>query len=74
MVLENGVEAWSFSSTQYVKAAGENVNSHICKQGVWSMPSNYSILLTTSYRTDLDVTPEFGPADASYYMSLIGIR
>ena len=29
--------------------------------------------MTTSYRPELDVTPELNDADASYYQSLIGI-
>jgi hypothetical protein len=29
--------------------------------------------MTTSYRPELDVSPELDPEDASYYQSLIGI-
>ena len=38
--LENGVEAWSFCPTQYVKAAVENVSKHIEKEGRWKLPPN----------------------------------
>ena len=71
--LVNGVEAWSFSSTQYVKAAVENVENYIKKEGRWQLPPNSNTPLTTSYRPELDVTPELNPKEASYYMSLIGI-
>ena len=73
VTLENGVEAWSFSSTQYVKSAVTNVKNYIAKGGRWSMPKNSNTPLTTSYRPELDVSPELNPEDASYYMSLVGI-
>ena len=39
----------------------------------WKMPSKADTPLTTTYRTELDVSRELNEADAAYYQSLIGI-
>ena len=73
--LENGVWAWSFSSSQYVQSAIKNVevyvgrpeNSHLKK------PLKAETPLMTSNRPELDVSPELMPRDSAYYQSLIGI-
>ena len=73
--LENGVWAWSFSSSQYVQSAVKNVEEYVGK----SENSHLKILskaetpLMTSYRSELDVSPELTPRDSAYYQSLIGI-
>jgi hypothetical protein len=43
------------------------------KQERWKLPNKASTPLSTTYRPELDVTPELGSSDAAYYMSLIGI-
>ena len=73
--LENGLWAWSFNLSQYVQSAVKNVEEYIGK----SENSHLKILskaetpLTTSYRQELDVSPELTPRDSAYYQSLIGI-
>ena len=73
--LENGVWAWSFSLSQYVQSAVKNAEEYVGK----SENSQLKILskaetpLTTSYRPELDVSPELTPRDSTYYQSLIGI-
>ena len=73
--LENGVWAWSFSLSQYVQSSIKNVEEYIGK----SENSHLKILskaetpLTTSYRPELDVSPELTPQDSAYYQSLIGM-
>ena len=73
--LENGIWAWSFSSSQYVQSAIKNVEEYVGK----SKNSHLKILtkaetpLMTSYRPELDVSPELTPQDSAYYQSLIGI-
>ena len=73
--LENGVWAWSFSSSQYVQSAVKHVEEYVGK----SENSHLKILskaetpLMTSYRAELDVSPELTPRDSAYYQSLIGI-
>ena len=39
----------------------------------WKMHRNADMPLSSSYCPELDVSPEQGPAKASYYMSLIGV-
>jgi hypothetical protein len=73
--LENGVECWAFSSSQYVQAAVKNVEEYLSKRDDvnWTLPTKAETPLKTSYRPELDVSPELQPTDAAYYMSLIGV-
>ena len=73
--LENGVNAWAFSSSQYVQTAVKNVEAYLDSQDNkrWKMPSKADTHLTTTYRPELDVSRELNVADAAYYHSLIGI-
>ena len=73
--LENGVDAWAFSSSQYVQAAVKNVEDFLAKEENkrWKMPRNADTPLRTTYRAELDVSPELSPAYAAYYQSLIGV-
>ena len=73
--LENGVNAWAFSSSQYVQTAVKNVEAYLDTQDskCWKMPSKADTPLTTTYRPELDVSRELNVADAAYYQSLIGI-
>mmetsp|Transcript_6374 Transcript_6374/g.9807 ORF Transcript_6374/g.9807 Transcript_6374/m.9807 type:complete len:148 (+) Transcript_6374:738-1181(+) len=75
--LENGVEAWAFGSSQYVQAAVKNVQTllqkdhNACwKDGVLTSPDSP---LPTSYRPELDISPELKTTKAAYYQSLIGV-
>jgi hypothetical protein len=73
--LDNGVECWAFGSSQYVRAAVANVETYLAKQKVmkWKLPKTAETPMQTSYRPELDVSPELGPNEASYYQSLIGV-
>ena len=73
--LENGVNAWAFSSSQYAQTAVKNVEAYLDSQDSkhWKMPSKADTSLTTMYRPELDVSRELNVADAAYYLSLIGI-
>jgi hypothetical protein len=73
--LDNGVECWAFGSSQYVQSAVKNVESYLAKQTrtTWKLPNKADTPMQTSYRPELDVTPELEPSDAAYYQSLIGI-
>ena len=73
--LDNGVECWSFSSSQYVQAAVKNVEDYLGKQDNpnWRLPKKADTPMQTSYRPELDVSPELGPTEAVYYMLLIGV-
>jgi hypothetical protein len=76
--LASGVECWAFGSSQYVRAAVTNVEMYLAKlarQGntKWKLPAVAETPMQTSYRPELDVTPELMPIEASYYQSLIGV-
>ena len=72
VTLNNGVEAWSFSSSQYVQAAVKNVEDYLRKKDM-KLAARASSPFTTDYSPEIDTTPELNSADASYYMSLIGV-
>ena len=61
--LENGVWAWSISSSQYVGSAIKNVEEYIGRpeNSHLKIPSRAETPLTTSYRPELDVSPELTP-------------
>ena len=73
--LDNGVKCWSFSSSQDVQAAVKNVEEHLIRLNDprWKLPKKAETPMQTSYRPELDVTPELDPTEASYFMSLIGV-
>jgi hypothetical protein len=73
--LDNGVECWAFSSLQYVQSAVKNVESYLAKREDpnWNLPAKAETPMQTSYRPELQVSPELGPIQASYYKSLIGV-
>jgi hypothetical protein len=61
--LANGVECWAFGSSQYLRAAVTNVEMYLAKlvrQGntKWKLPAVAETPTQTSYRPELDVTPE----------------
>lgn len=72
VVLDNGVGAWAFGSSQYVQAAVKNLENQLKERGE-QLPRRAKAPLTTDYRPEVDVSPELSPTDAAHYQSLIGI-
>ena len=72
VTLDNGVKAWAFGSCQYVQSAVKNVEEHLAKVGE-KLPYKAPTPLSSGYRPEIDVSPELGEADASYFHSLIGV-
>ena len=72
VTLENGVDAWSFSSSQYVQNAVSNVEEYL-RRIDRSLPKRANAPFTNDYRPEIDVTSELSSQLASYYQSLIGI-
>ena len=72
---ENGVNAWAFSSSQYVQTAVMNAEAYLKSEDskCWKMPIKADTPIATTYRPELDVSRELNVADAAYYQSLIGI-
>ena len=75
VTMENGVEAWAFSTSQYIQSAVRNVEEYLRKRGdgQWSLPAKAETPIQSTYRPELDVSPELDAEDASYYQSLIGV-
>jgi hypothetical protein len=73
---ENGVNAWAFSSSQYVQAAVKNVEDWLAKEEnkkKWKLPRKAETPLVSTYKPELDVSPALNSQDAAYYQSLFGI-
>jgi hypothetical protein len=70
--LENGVKAWAFSSSQYVRKAVKNIEKHLDRKG-GKLPFKAETPIQTSFRPELDVTPKLNPTDAAYFQSIIEI-
>ena len=68
--LQNGVDAWSFSSSQCVQTSVKNVEDHIKKRD-WKL-SNANTPISTTHRPESDASDELNSEDSSYYQSLIG--
>ena len=69
---EGPIEAWSFSSSQYVRAAVCNVESYL-KEKKGTFPKERDAPITTNYRPELDESAELDAEDAAYFQSLIGV-
>ena len=68
----NGVECYTYSASQYIQNAVKNVEDHLRKKGMALMTRAKSPL-SNNYRPELDLSPELGVEEASYYHSLIGM-
>lgn len=75
VMLENGAKAWAYSASQYVQAAVKNVEDWLAKEENkhWHMPKRAETPMQTSYRPEIDLSPELDGGEAAYYQSLIGI-
>jgi hypothetical protein len=64
--LDNGVKVWAFSSSQYMRAAVQNVEDFIAKDETnrWKLPNKAETLFCTSYRPELDITSKLSPQEA----------
>ena len=71
--LPNGVHAWAFSLLQYVHEAVKSVEEHLEKVGGDLMSKKPGTPIPTSYRPELNITPELISIDAAYYQSIVGI-
>ena len=73
--LDNGVKCWAFGSSQYCRSACSNVRKYV--EGLndprWKIPGRCNSPLRSSYRPELDVSPELDPTLSSFYQSMIGM-
>ena len=65
------MSTWSFSASQYVQTAIKNVEVYISNNASsqWKLPAKSETPLRAKYRPELDLLPELGHEDASYYWS-----
>ena len=71
--LENGVLAWLFSSSKYVRAAVANVELHLKEEERKLSMRASTPLLSNQYHPELDVSDELKCTELAYYQSLIGV-
>ena len=69
--LDNGVNAWSFSSSQYIQTAVKNVEEWLSKRGDgrWKLPSKAETPMQSRYQPELDISPELSTEESSYFQS-----
>ena len=70
VTLDNGAQAWSFSSSQYEQAAVQNVEQYLAKSNR-RLAASAKAPFTSNYRPEIDLTEELDKDDAAYYQSLI---
>ena len=70
--LLNGIECWSFSSSQYIQNAVSNVEKYLENKGL-ALPQLCKSPWATDYRPETDTSPELAPHAIAYYQSLIGV-
>ena len=72
VLLDNMSEDWTFSSSQYVIAATNNVEIYLSNK-VISFLKSCDVPLPTSHRPELDVAPKLSAEEASHFQSLVGV-
>ena len=70
--LPHGVEAYTVSTSQYVREAVNNVERHLTAKGM-SLNRRGTAPLSPGYCPEIDSSPELEIQDITYYQSLIGI-
>ena len=72
--LENGVEAWSMSSSKYVQDVVKNAETYLKENyDGWTMPKRVSGPWPRDYTSEIDDSPELDPTKANYYQSQVGV-
>ena len=70
--MENIQECLEFGSTQYVRAAVDNVKEYLRNKGE-KLAVKALTPLKSNFRPVIDITEELGEDESSYYQSLIGV-
>ena len=70
--MEKIQECWAYGSTQYVRAAVDNVKEYLSNKGE-KLAAKALTPLKINYRPEIDITEELGEDKSSYYQSLIGV-
>ena len=75
MKAQNGGECWTQSADKYLAASVENVEMKLKKRGRDGLPKKKKCLtpFESSYRPELDVSPELALDGHRYFQELIGV-
>jgi hypothetical protein len=68
----NGVDCWSTSSVDYVKAAVDTVEEGLRKKRL-KLPTKVTTPMASAFVPELDGLPELQPKDIQYFQELIGM-
>ena len=68
----NGMECWTMSSEQYVKASIANVEAALKSSGQ-RLPSRCTTPIQANYRPELDTAAELKLEGIRYYQEMIGV-
>ena len=71
VILQNGLTAWSFSSTEYVQAAVKNVEEYLTAKGE-QLVAKVPALLSNGYHPEINMSPELESTKGPYFHLLIG--
>ena len=63
---------WAMGSGKYVKEAIRNIEQHLATKGL-HLRKTASTPIPTNYHPELDVSPELGDEDATFFMSQISV-
>ena len=69
----NGIQCWTITSQEYVKAAVKNVEEAIKKKGRKLPTSNIDTPMSATFSPEMDVTEELNDDDTTYFQELIGV-
>ena len=72
VTMPNSQKCWAFGSTQYVRAAVDNVEEYLGTKGQKLQPKA-TTPLSRNYRPEVDISDELDEEEASYFQSLIGV-
>ena len=72
VTMENGAHCWSFSSSQYVQNAVQNVEKYAKEHNLTFLKQSRSVW-TSNYCLECDTSPLLSPVRANYFQSLISV-
>jgi hypothetical protein len=69
----NGVQCWTITSQDYVKAAVKNVEETVKRMGRRLPTANVDTPMNITYTPEMDMTEELDENDVTYFQELIGV-
>ena len=69
----NGVQCWTMTSQEYVKAAVKNVEETVKRMGRRLPTANVDTPMNITYTPEMDVTEELDEDGVTYFQELIGV-